>query len=235
MNSTLSRDFAAGLSGGGIYNQGTLTASGCTFSGDSAKEGKGGGIYEAFGSASLTSCTLTGDSVGEVGGIPVSPEAGGALYVGRGSATLTNCTVSLNQANGLGGGIFVASGANVSLINTIVAGNTRSTPAGYTEQTTGADVYGYFATADHNLIGNGDGANIVNGVGGNIVGSTSNVINALLGPLQNNGGPTMTMALLAGSPAIENADNAAAPTTDQRGVMRRDLPGEFTDIGAFEL
>jgi hypothetical protein len=70
-------------------------------------------------------------------------------------------------------------------------------------------------------------------VNGNIVGWSS-VIDPMLGPLQNNGGPTMTMALLAGSPAIGQADNAFAPVTDQRGVTRRDLPGELTDIGAYE-
>jgi hypothetical protein len=89
------------------------------------------------------------------------------------------------------------------------------------------------ATADHNLVGiafNGTVNTIVNGVNGNIVG-----VNPLLGPLQNNGGPTLTMALLAGSPAIGNADNALAPATDQRGVIRFDLVGEMTDIGAFEL
>jgi hypothetical protein len=77
---------------------------------------------------------------------------------------------------------------------------------------------------------------LVNGVNGNLVGGNGNpVINADLGPLQNNGGPTQTMALLAGSPAIGQADNSKAPTTDQRGVMRLDEAGETTDIGAFEL
>jgi hypothetical protein len=77
---------------------------------------------------------------------------------------------------------------------------------------------------------------IVNGVNGNIVGGNGNpVINPLLGPLQNNGGPTQTMALLAGSPAIGHANNAKAPATDQRGFTRLDLASETTDIGAFEL
>jgi hypothetical protein len=99
---------------------------------------------------------------------------------------------------------------------------------------TGADINGPVYNADHNLIGNGAGCRITTG-NGNIVGSPSHVINAMLGPLQNNGGTTMTMALLAGSPAIGQADNALAPATDQRGVTRRDQPGELTDIGAYEL
>jgi hypothetical protein len=61
------------------------------------------------------------------------------------------------------------------------------------------------------------------------------VLDPLLGPLQNNGGPTQTMALLPGSPAIGHGDNAKAPTTDQRGITRITGPGEFTDIGAFEV
>jgi hypothetical protein len=86
-------------------------------------------------------------------------------------------------------------------------------------------------------VGNATGSSgIVNGVNGNIVGGNgSRVINADLGPLQDNGGLTKTMALLAGGPAIGHADNSKAPATDQRGVARRDLAGELTDIGAYEL
>jgi hypothetical protein len=77
---------------------------------------------------------------------------------------------------------------------------------------------------------------IVNGVNGNSVGGNSNpVINADLGPLQNNGGPTQTMALLSNSPAIGHADNSKAPATDQRGFTRLDVAGKMIDIGAFEL
>jgi hypothetical protein len=87
------------------------------------------------------------------------------------------------------------------------------------------------------LVGNATGSSgIVNGVNGNIVGGNGHpVINANLGPLQNNGGPTMTMALLAGSPAIGHGNNRLAPATDERGFKRLDEAGEMTDIGAFEL
>jgi hypothetical protein len=133
------------------------------------------------------------------------------------TATLTNCTLSLNSAN-YGGGIYVVPpyngntgdgylGGTLNLTNSIVAGNTARYGWSDIYATSGR------ATDDHNLIGG----------------------NALLGPLQNNGGPTQTMALLAGSPAIGHADSAAAPATDQRGVTRQDVPGESTDIGAFEL
>jgi hypothetical protein len=213
--------------GGGIYNRGRLTVSGCTLSENSAYAlygySAGGGIYNAL-KITLTNCTLSSNWTNG---------AGGGLFVDQNStATLTNCTLSGNTSRGPGGGIFVNNPyflTSLNLTNTIVAGNTAGT--------FGADIGGPVATADHNLVGNATGSSgIVNGVNGNIVGGNGNpVINADLGPLQNNGGPTYTMALLAGSPAIGNADNALAPATDQRGVTRSDVAGEVTDIGAFEL
>ena len=74
---------------------------------------------------------------------------------------------------------------------------------------------------------------INNGVNGNLVGTASSPINPRLGPLQNNGGPTSTMALLAGSPAIDAGLVVPGVTTDQRGVFRPQ--GAAPDIGAFEL
>jgi hypothetical protein len=144
--------------------------------------------------------------------------------------SLLNCTIALNSAS-VGGGINVADRA-LSLSNSIVAENTTQA------YMRGPDIWGIVTTADHNLVGNGSGVTgIANGVNGNIVGGFYGqpAINPLLGPLANNGGPTETMALLVGSPAIGHADNAAAPATDQRGVTRQDVAGERTDIGAFEL
>jgi hypothetical protein len=157
---------------------------------------------------------------------------GGGLYVdSSATATLTNCTLSGNSHYyGGGGGILVNNYAILNLTNTIVAGNTRYGGL-YGWLPSDIYIFGAVGTADHNLVGDGWGSSgIVNGVNGNIVG-----VDAHLGPLQNNGGPTQTMALLAGSPAIGTADNALAPATDQRGVARSDVAGELTDIGAFEL
>jgi hypothetical protein len=210
---------ASASEGGGIYSRGTLTVSASTLSSDSGGSiySDGGGIY-AGGLVTLTNCTLSGNTAGY----------GGGLFV-AGRATLTNCTLSLNSAVAQGGGIYVSPTGNLNLTNTIVAGNRGSYY--------GADIFGAVLTADHNLEGNATGSTgIVNGVNGNIVGGNGHpVINPLLGPLQNNGGPTQTMALLAGSPAIGHANNAKAPATDQRGFARLDELGELTDIGAFEL
>ena len=210
--------------GGGIANYGTLTVNGSTLARnvDYCDFTGGGGIDNAGGTTTLINCTL-------VGNWAFSYAHGGAISVEGGTtSTLINCTVVGNVADyGAGGGIGVMNGAVVNLTNTIVAGNTAGTSP---------DISGAVATADHNLVGNATGSTgIVNGVNGNIVGSRYHVINALLGPLQNNGGPTQTMALLAGSPAIGHADNALAPATDERGVKRLDEAGETTDIGAFEL
>jgi hypothetical protein len=85
------------------------------------------------------------------------------------------------------------------------------------------------------LIGDGSGMSILTNLGGNLVGTSTTPIDPRLDPLQNNGGPTQTLALLADSPAIGHADSAKAPAADQRGIPRLDETGEATDIGAFEF
>jgi hypothetical protein len=249
--------------GGGILNGGTLTANACTIAGNTAGYG-GGGVY-AYGTVTLTNCTLSNNRVlnGDQqfihyggGGLyaggtvaltnctlanNVVPGSGGGLFV-RGSVNLTNCTLSGNSAGfgvnasdgGYGGGMYSLGSLSrgLSLTNTIVAGNSvKQSLSG------GPDIYGAVATADYDLVGNATGSSgIVNGVNGNLAGGNGKpVINADLGPLQNNGGRTQTMALLAGSPAIGHTDKNKAPATDQRGVTRLDEAGETTDIGAFEL
>jgi hypothetical protein len=101
----------------------------------------------------------------------------------------------------------------------------------------GQDVSGNFISDGHNLIGVVEGSTGF-GATGDQLGSSNNPLDPMLGPLANNGGPTMTHALLAGSPAIDHGDNTGAPATDQRGVARaRDGDGngsKIVDIGAFE-
>jgi len=150
--------------------------------------------------------------------------------------TLTNVTVSGNTAYYGGGGIYVYSG-DVRLHNTIVANNVRGTAAPVDD-----DVYGYGtleASSSYNLIGDaGSAGGLIDGVNGNIVGA-----DPLLGPLADNGGPTLTHALLPGSPAIDAGSDAKANeaglTRDQRGYGRfGDGDQDATptvDIGAFEL
>ena len=134
---------------------------------------------------------------------------GGGIH-NSGELTLTNSTVSGNSApNGAG----IASFGTAQLTNTIVANN----PAG-------SDCRGPSVTSlGHNLDSDGT-------CGLNAAGDLPNT-DPLLGPLQDNSGPTFTHALLPGSPAIDASDDTSAPATDQRGVPRSQ--GPQSDIGAY--
>jgi hypothetical protein len=226
-NSTVSGNSATGFaSGGGIYNAGTLTVSNSTLSGNSAFGG--GGIYHPgyYGTLTVSNSTLagnfaTGSGYGGGGGGILS-----FLYSGQGTITLTNVTLAGNRAITSGGGLFVYYGGPV-LHNTLIAGNFRGATG-----TTRDDVYGALDPGgDHNLIGDGTGmTGLSNGVHGNQIGSATAPIDPLLGPLQDNGGPTKTMALLAGSPALNAGDPAQLGVADQRGVVL----GGGVNIGAYQ-
>jgi hypothetical protein len=135
-------------------------------------------------------------------------------------------------AGNYGGGILVETGGpysppgTVSLRNTLVARNTLA------DGVTPSDVSGSLDTADswNNLIGPGGSGGLSDGVQGNRVG----VRDPRLGPLQDNGGPTQTIALLRGSPALNAGSNAFVTPgeTDQRGRPR--IADGTVDIGAFE-
>jgi hypothetical protein len=173
---------------------------------------------------------------------------GGAIAVYNGTVTLQSTTISGNVATGgtggmgFGGGLFgfqftsggstFNGGGAVTMHDTLAAGNTASAAAN------GFDVFGGIAAQGHNLIGIGDGgAGFTDHGNGDLVGSAADPIDARLGPLAANGGPTPTMALLAGtpanSPAIDAGDVSGLPATDQRGLAR--IVGGAADIGAFEL
>jgi hypothetical protein len=211
-------------SGSGFLNEGTATVTACTFSNNTCTDG--GGMAN-LGAATVTNCTFsnnTATNAGDAGGAVVNGPYNGVFF----TLTVINCTIANNSAvNGSGGGIDNIAGSTLNLYNTIVAENTAAK--------TGPDISGSINIADHNLIGDGGGCTIVTDQGGNLVGGNGNpVIDPRLGPLQNNGGTTQTLALFADSPAIGHADNAKAPATDQRGHKRADQVGEVTDIGAYE-
>jgi hypothetical protein len=156
---------------------------------------------------------------------------GGAIFNYLGSMSLLDCTVSGNTAAG-GGGVFSGASAGggidndtsgtVTLANTIVAGDTSK-----------LDVSGPFVVRGPNVIGNGDGGSgFLPGLYGDQVGTTASPINAGLASLTANGGPTATMALLPGSPALGAGNAANAPPTDQRGFIR--VNNGTQDIGAFQ-
>ncbi len=236
--------------GGGIENQGALTLTGSTLSGNTAMK-DGGGLANlslsffypngsapsnAPAAATLADSTLYGNTSLYGGGIS-NEEA---------NLTLTNDTLAANRTTG--GGNYAAalgtitSSGDILLTNTLIAGNFK----GASPSTAPGDIAGTIdSKSAYNLIGDGDlQKGITNGSQGNLIGSASagTVIDPQFGPLANNGGPTETVALLAGSPAIDAGSNALAidPSTqkplafDQRGPGYARIVNGTVDIGAFE-
>jgi hypothetical protein len=211
-------------SGGGILNSGTVTLNNATVSGNDADYG--GGIAN-FGTVTLNNATVSGNSAGGIanGGrltlnnTTVSGNYSGGIYNEyRATLTLNNATVSGNSATFSGGGIY-NNGGTLTTRNTLLAGNTAP----------GApDLWGSLGSRGHNLIGNTSG-------GSGFHETDLLDVAPLLGPLQDNGGPTLTHALLPGSPAIDAGDNTDAPEWDQRGEGFPRLVNDVIDVGAFEV
>ena len=214
--------------GGGIYNYGSLSVSNSSFSGNSADD-SGGGIY-SNGSFSVSNSTFSSNSA----------STGGGIYnFGTYSANVSNSTFSGNNADS-GGGILNTSTLSVS--NSTFSGNNADSGGGIYNTGT----LNLSNTILANSASGGDCDNdgsAINAFGVNLVQtgdcaiSDALIADPQLGPLADNGGLTQTMALLAGSPAIDAADNAicAAPPVnnlDQRGVTRP--YGSSCDIGAYE-
>ena len=210
-HSTISGNYA--YDGGGIANDdGNVTVSHSTISDNSAYY-DGGGIDNWKGELSVTNSTISGND---------TDSKGGGIFNYYGAVTVTQSTVSENSAE-YGGG-FANDDGGFAMANTIVAGNTA-----FEE---GDDVIGRFESYGHNLIGDdGEDADDFDEPG-DLIG-----VDPMLSPLADNGGPTLTHALLPGSPAIDAGDNTAATeaglTTDQRGMPR--FFNETVDIGAYEL
>ena len=208
-------DGGAGLGGGLSVDQGTgvvVTLTNDTFSGNSVQGGSGG---------SSGNGGLDGNNGGNGGNA-----SGGGLFLVSGSTTtlalantlIARDTMTAGTGGAAGGGIFTAGAA------------------GSPGSASGPDVSGSVTSHDHNLIGDGTGSNLLPVANGDKVGTSVSPIDPLLGPLQNNGGPTQTMALLPNSPAIDAGTNSLIPagvSTDQRGFAR--IGGTAVDIGAFEL
>jgi hypothetical protein len=171
-------------------------------------QGYGGGIYNA-GALTINNCTISGNVASQFG-------FGGGIY-NAGEVRIYHSTVTQNGSYlGEAGGIF---GPVLEMRDTIVAGN-HASPA--------PDFSGTITTSGYNLIGDTSG-------GSGFVNTDLLNVRAMLGPFQNNGGPTFTHALLPGSPAIAAGDPTGAPPYDQRGPgFARTLNGTI-DIGAFEV
>lgn len=221
-NTTFSGNSSVDDDGGAIVNSGVATIMNSTFSGNSASNGGWGGAIYNSGTLTVVNGTLSGNSASDSAG----HGRGGAIYNGGGTVTMSFGTLSANSAD-LGGAIF--NNGTLALKSTLLAGQSSGGNC-YSSGTSSSSSAGYNLADDNTctfLSQTGDQNN------------NSNAGLSASG-LQNNGGPTQTIALLPTSSAV-NAIPIAACTdtlgnrvnTDQRGVGRPQ--GSACDIGAYEL
>lgn len=232
--------------GGAIYgNDSTMTITNSTFTGNSAPAGNGGAIFHnaSFAGASSSILTVTGSTFANntgpndgdggaiqndgklfvsnstfSGNVTSSGGHGGAIHNEGPAVSITNCTFSGNSAtNGELGGAINSNGGSVTFINSIVA----NSPSG-------GNCFGTITDGGNNLDSDGT------------CGFISGVTNPSLdsGGLEGHGGPTKTIGLKPGSPAIDGGDDTvcnSAPINglDQRGLARSN--GPHCDIGAYEF
>jgi hypothetical protein len=225
-----------GNGGGGIYNRGSLTLSSSTvtqnqsIADDGGFIADGGGILNRWhGTVTVSNSTITNNTGAWGGGIA---NEDGAPIDGA-TMTIANSTISGNVAGGYGcdfgcppvffngGGVYNGYRSTLNVLNSVVAGNAQEPfePADDDPD----DLSGTLTSSGYNLIGNTQG-------GSGFVATDLLNVDAHLGPLQDNGGPTQTMALLAGSPALNAGDPAQLGVADQRGVVRRG----GVNIGAYQ-
>ncbi len=209
----------AGFSGGGISNYGTLSLTDSTVSDNRSTLGGDGGGIENHGSLTIVNSTISSNVTSYKGF-----GNGGGIYNGN-ALTISNSTISGNSSGGFigdGGGIYLDSGT-LQINNTILKAGGN-----------GANIFNNSGTVTS------QGYNLSSDDGGGFLTATGDVINTdpLLGPLQNNGGATLTHELLKGSPAINAGDPNFTPPPfyDQRAQPGYDrVYGGRLDIGSFEV
>jgi hypothetical protein len=251
--STVSGNSSSDVGGGIINFGGTLTLLNSTVHENTSQTDAGGGIFNNSGTVTLSDSTIRANNAEFGAGIAnldtlivnrsVVAEnycdvAGGGIF-NRGTVTITNTTISQNVAQTASGGGVANDGGTATVINSTISGNSSGLAGG------GLFNSGVLTLRD-SIVANstgGDCFNVgtVNDLGYNIVEDGSCISDPTsmsgdpgLGPLADNGGPTLTHALLTGSIAFDAGDCAGGTiTTDQRGVSRPQ--GEACDIGAFEV
>ncbi len=214
---------SASNNGAAIFSRGMITIDQSTIAENEARNG--GGVYnETNGNALIRNSTFYGN-VASVG-------FGGGIYNAGGDAEISNSTISGNFAENDGGGVYNSSNFFVMTNSTVV-----ENIADYSIGGLGDDRESLKSISNSIVANNTNGPGCTNEVIGDCAGRFERP-NLMLGPLQNNGGPTLTHALLPGSSAIDAGNNAicaADPINnlDQRGVIRPQ--GAACDLGAFEF
>jgi len=208
------------LGGGAIQNRGgTVTITGSTFSGNSVKGdagADGGAIHSDTGTLNITNSTFKGNLINDAN----SGSSGGAIRTTNTAVTITHTTLSTNDSGEAPSGAVSIIGGSATLVNNIIWGSTNNNGSG-----TGYDC----AT---NISLTGDSGNLIGNNSSLPCGTPLLTSNPGLGTLQNNGGPTSTMAITSGV-ALNAVACASGVTTDQRGVSRP--KGTNCEIGAYEF
>ena len=232
-----------GRLGGAIYNRGNLTINRSSITHNGDYNGSVGGIYIERGNVVISNSDVSGN---------YSNNQAGGIYVGTGKLSVINSTLNGNYTVNGGGAINNLVGV-VDINNSTISGN---------ESHSGGTAGGLFTEFNGITIQN---SILANTIGGNCAPGTTAVvsygynmssgptcdfhntgdltnIDPKLGPLKNNGGPTETMALLKGSPAIDSGNPGGCTDglgvllkTDQRGAPRPDKGTNRCDRGAFEV
>ncbi len=201
-------DTSYGL-GGGVLGGTSLTIKNSTISDNNANVGAG--AY-SFGPTIVSNSTISGNSAVALGGGLMSQYP----------ITLHGSTVAFNTATNGGSGLFVTGSSGPDLQSSVVANNSASSPGYAIDLASSQHVT---VTGSHNLIVSSDA----------VVPGDTRTEDPVLQPLANNGGPTKTHALGAGSPAIDTGSNPDNLGFDQRGSGFARVSGAAADIGAFEV
>lgn len=261
-NSTISKNSKGGSSGG-VYNYGgRLTIDSCDITGNQP----GSGIISVnnLDEVIITNSTISNNGVAGCGGginlginkkVTLSNNtiseniavSGGGLCIednAQSKVFMFNTTVASNTAtnHGPGGGVYIGNGATLIIGNSLVAGNNAFSD--------GVEIYNHpynplgsnsnaFTSMGHNLFGQNGVSGLTNANPAANDRILPGAIGTAIGPLANNGGPTLTYLPVAGGPAIDAGDNALAQsaglTTDQRGAGFPRIVGGAVDIGAVEV
>jgi hypothetical protein len=195
---------------------GLMDITGSTFSNNTAF-GSGGAVASGGGAVFITNSTLVGNEA-----VSHFLFGGGGVGVFGGNFFVQSSTIVGNRSSEGGGGVnrAFADFGSFTARNTIIADNQGPASA--------PDIGGPITSQGHNLIGDGTGGSGFADT--DLIGTSANPIDPRLGPLQDNGGPTQTMALLASSPALNAGDPAQLGAADQRGVVR----SGGVNIGAYQ-